>query len=397
MSGKRYLYHYYSDPLNPFRSYMDEGFSTPQEYADYAAHVDGVRMVGYHARYFQKRAERESLFRGIAMEKCPHVTRTHPIYTTLGEENRFFFRIRRHRFSLALPLECEKEASILFFIGDSMGAEPERLRERTFSYEEFLSLSEQQIQALMPANPKDRYVEVQLWGDELTDGFLPPRHTPGYCEALARAVLRTNFPAIEISDSPSLSSAVAQFREEGSFSSFCRLLYSGNPAFLPKGFIHGVAHSVRCAFLAFCLARAQGLSVETALWAAKCAAYHDSGRVFTAVQAEHAAMAAHAAKALFPAEEADDALRVMLCHCKGKRALAASFGSDEKEKQLFLIAQAVHDADSLDYIRLSAEQGIHRFQTRHLCLPGSKNYVCLAFELFLRSLDSKTWIQDIFQ
>lgn len=396
MNERRYLYHYYSDPLNPFRSYMDEGFSTPQEYADYAAHVDGVRMEGYHITYFQKRADREEQFRSMAVKKYGDTTRMHPIYTTLGEENDLFFRVRRHRFSIALPMEAAEDTPLLFFIGDSVGAGEEGLRERTFSYAEFSSLSWQQIQALMPADPRDQYVEVQLWGDEPTEGFLPPRHTPRYFEVLARAVLLTNCPDTVTSVSLSLSSAIERLRRDGSFARFRQLLYSGNSAFIPGGFMHGIAHSVRCAFLAFCLACECGLNIEAALWTAKCTAYHDSGRAFTTVETRHAAMAVLAAKELFPADETNDAFRVMCCHCKSKREITAFFGVEEREKQLYIIAQIIHDADTLDYIRFSTERGIRCFNTQYLCLPQSQNYVCLAFELFLRSLDAKNWIQDIF-
>lgn len=388
------VYHYFSDHLLPFRSYSGELFSDVQQLANYAATVEGVRMVGYDVAYFHKRLAREQRCRQLVEATYGPVSCSYPVYCTLGRADKVFFCERNHRFSIALTIPQDSALPMLFCVGDSMCGDEETAFRRIFTREEFSRLSLEEIQKLMPPNPCDQYVEVQLWADYREFTPLPPEDSPLYFNRLSQEILQSsgqNYPMLaEIS----MDFVRRQLREKGLFAPFCRLVQAADPAVIPPGRIHGIPHSLRCGFLAYLMALEEGFDTQSALWISRCGAYHDCGRLLSAT--DHARMARYMADRIFAPEEAEDAYRVMRCHGETPEFIATYFGDDSREQHLAAIARVVHDADSLDYIRFAPESGIGIYNSEKLCREASRKWICLALEMVLYSLSSKNWIFQYF-
>lgn len=184
------LYHYFSNPLMPFRNYMDEKLPTPEAYADYAANVPGIKMQGYHAEYFRKRLHREAFLREIVKAKFGDSVRNYPLYATLGREDARYFFARNHSFSLKIPLPDDNDLPLLFCIGDSLYGSFSDLEKRVFFYEDFRKLTYMQVQALLPVEDCDRIIEVQYWGEPEQIASLPSRNSPDYLYSNAAGHLR---------------------------------------------------------------------------------------------------------------------------------------------------------------------------------------------------------------
>lgn len=394
MNGAMMVYHYFSDPLLPFRSYSGEPFLDVRQLADYAAKVEGMRMVGYDAAYFQKRLSRERRCRQLVEAAYGAVNCSYPVYCTLGKADKEFFRERNHRFSVALPIPQGSTLPMLFCVGDSMCGDEESAFRRIFTREEFSRLSPEEIQKLMPPNSWDQYVEVQLWADFRTFTPLPPEDSPLYFSRLSQEVLQAsgqNYPMLaEIS----MDFIRRKLREKGLFAPFCRLVQTADLSVIPPGRIHGIPHSLRCGFLAYLMALEEGFDTQTALWISRCGAYHDCGRLLSAK--EHARMARYMAGRVFAPVEAEDAYRVMRCHGETPEFIAAYFGDDSQEQQLAAIARIVHDADSLDYLRFATESGIGSYDGGRLCREASRKWIGFALEMVLYSLSSRDWIFQYF-
>jgi hypothetical protein len=140
----------------------------------------------------------------------------------------------------------------------------------------------------------------------------------------------------------------------------------------------------------------KGMSRKDALFAAACAAYHDCGRSLGYKQDNHAD--AVPVEKLFPLKEAEQARRIMSCHNSSSEQMTgivengpASVTADD-----LMVAKIVHDADSLDYLRLTVERGIKHYDPTKLILPEAFALIPMAFELFVLSYIDPKWIINLF-
>lgn len=388
------LYHYFSNPLIPFQNYMDEDLPDPEAYAEYAANVPGRRMLGYHAGYFRKRLRREAFLREIVKAKFGDSVRDYPLYTTLGREDARYCLGRNHSFFLKIPLPEDEDLPLLFCVGDSMCGSFSELKQRVFFYEDFQKLTYMQVQALLPAEDCDRIVEAQYWGDPGKIISLPSQNSPDYLHTLCVRMLGDTFGEERIPAGFSVADLKAEMRRRQMLDFFGGMIRSADVSFIPPGRIHGIPHSFRCAFLAFAMALEADFSPEKAAFAARCAAYHDVGRMLGG-DAEHAEAARYAAEHLFPSDCAETAFKIMRCHCESGEFLEGFFSADEEETQR--IAEIVHDADSLDYIRFAPQDGLAVYDPDRLIREASGRYIAVALELVLHSLTGTGWINRILE
>lgn len=192
----------------------------------------------------------------------------------------------------------------------------------------------------------------------------------------------------------SVADLKAEMRRRQVFDLFSEMVRGADVSFIPHGRIHGIPHSFRCAFLAFAMALEAGFSTEKASFAARCAAYHDSGRTLENAT-EHAEAARYTAANLFLTDCAETAFKIMRCHCESEEFIADCFSEDEKEARQ--IAEIVHDADSLDYIRFAPQVGLAVYDASRLIREASGRYIAAALELVLCSLTGTGWIDSILE
>lgn len=388
------LFHYFSSPLSPFRNYRDENLPTPRHYAEYAAEVPGKRMIGYNEDYFTKRISREDFFHEKMVKRYGQGIPKYPIYTTLGTESIRFIALKRHMFAVELKILEPSQFPLMFCIGDSMYGDLDCASRRAFYYDEFLNLTMEQVLDLLPDNVCDRYIEVQIWGNPFGLGLFPSQDSPDYLAFLSKSMLSAAFSQDEILPDLTIDDLKRRIMENQLKEPFAEMVHSANLSYIPPGRIHGIPHSFRCAFLALAMAIEEGFSTETALWTAKCAAYHDSGRLF-GNDVSHGSLSHIAAEALFSPEKAEASYRVMRCHCENSEYIRDQFNDSESE--LGKMAEIVHDADSLDYIRFVTERGLDLFDRTYLVRKTSEKYIPAALELVLYSLSGDNWIEQILQ
>lgn len=386
------LFRYFSSPLSPFRNYRDECLATPKRYAEYAAHVRGMRMEGYDEAYFTKRFEREAFFRRKAAKRFGANIPEFPVYMTLGTENTRFMCGKRHKYAIELRIPEPEAWPLLFCIGDSMCGNIGSAEERSFFYDDFLALTLAQFLNLLPEKDCDRYVEVQLWGDPIALGLFPSPESPGYLAFLSREMLRAVFGWDAAAPGPTLNDLKGVIAEARLYEPFIEMVHNADLSFIPPGWIHGAPHSFRCSFLALAMAIEEGLPPKTALWTAKCAAYHDSGRLLGSDDI-HGELALPVAEALFFDEGVRVSHRIMRCHCENSEYIRTQF--DDTEQEYLSMAEIVHDADSLDYLRFSSERGLHVFDRTQLARASSARYISAALEFVLFSLTGDDWMKRI--
>lgn len=390
------LYHYFNYLKDPFTTYTSENLPSAEAYADMAKRIG--RMQGYDVPYFKKRLERETFCRQFLENANGTVDRVCPIYATLGRKDELCIDVRLQPFSIAIPL-CQLDLrQLLFVIGDSMGTDFRLLPSRIFTYEQFCELSDQDIQNMMPSDPIDRYIEVQIWENNYIRQTreLLKTNTLVYTQWLADEIVSAHFPHLLDLKHDSVQGWLLHIKEKGWLSVFADALRCGDRSYIPKGSMHGIPHSVRCAWLSFCLADLQGMSLQEAMMVAKCAAYHDCGRGLGYSQENHARSVP--IEKLFFKEDAEVAGFIISCHnatLTEMHVMANSSGISVTSKEMAM-AKIVHDADVLDYIRMTPERGIRHYDPQHLTLSTAQTLIPLALELFILSLVDEDWMIHYF-
>ena len=391
------LYHYFNYLKDPFASYMDIDLGSPKEYANMAKRIG--RLRGYDITYFSKRLEREKFCKQFLENKNGKVDRKCPVYSTLGREDHLCFDIRLQPYSLPISLNMLDTRQLLFIIGDSIGTDYDLLGNRVFTYDDFYALSDEDIIKMLPDDPVDRYIEVQIWENNYISKYkrLIEKNLFAYTECLTEEIIKDRFPTVFENKNGSLKDWLCHMDEIDWFYPFRRLLKNGNREHIPRGNMHGIPHSVRCAWLTLCLANLRGLNADEAVFAARCAAYHDCGRSLGENQQSHAGSAP--TDKLFPPNEARRADFIISCHNLSSeqiKELAKLHKKHIKEVDIS-IAEIIHDADSLDYLRLTVERGIRHYEPSCLILSESIGLIPMAFELFVFSFIDPLWISRIFK
>lgn len=381
------LYRYFSNVDNPMSSILDVESKGIAECEKLAAKIG---MVGYDRAYFERRKIIEQKCKSVLYQKGIVTQRNTPIYMVLGKQDELYFNRRHHKCSVAIPLDKFDLKQLLFVVGDSM-VSTVQLERRIFTYDEFMELDDTQIESLLPQSELDRYVEVQVWQAD-TEQFIKGEADRVFYTFMA------NFP--DFSCVRNLADEIKCLKNSNRFEIFGELLKTGDVSVLPGGIVHGIPHSVRCAFLAFILANRLEYDTSKALWIAKCAAYHDCGRSMQhsgdncGEEGEHAELSRQYVDRLFPERERQAAFDVMRCHNKNPEQISEVFGRYScNQKEYEIAARIVHDADTLDYIRFSNELGILSFSANQLVMDVAHEYISVAYELFLYSTYRKNWME----
>ena len=181
-----YLYHYYEKSNGPFRSLSDISKDEADEILA-RLHDQGGTFASYRKQdYMKTRKQLELHVRKLFIEKGGKPLRISPHYMVL-EECPYLMTWYRETCFLRIPIESFKRVTLSFTYGDMFPTfNPENddgkeYRKKVYTYGEILRLIEkyglpQSWNADGHYGP-ERYIEVQVWSDEVIGEYI---HFPEY-------------------------------------------------------------------------------------------------------------------------------------------------------------------------------------------------------------------------
>lgn len=375
-----YLYRYFNDISDPFKSILDIGLDSSEQYVDFINKMDLPCKEIYDIGYFNNRTKYEQLMKEKFLSIGGYVEKNSPTYFTLECADDWFKGRKAYKYSIALPLSLFSFKDITFTYGDSYPVfKHQGDTSLIYTIDNVEELLNREKFPFFPKNTNSyiNYIEAQIWNEQIIKLYRPnynyfSKDWMKHIELLSLAMLNTNIALRKLKPYVFTNETRDYFayymkHVENKFSKIPQ-------KYIPMGEIHGKNHLLKVAILTLVLLIMDGnfnnVEILSAIDAALC---HDLGRINKGNHLEHANLGLNIYHQIFNDRYSKDVETIISYHDKTRTEIK----NDIHNERIRRLIEVVQDADSLDYIRF----GANKFSINKLRNSFSRQLICLAMEL----------------